>query len=84
MSTSSAIGTPEAVDMLHTNASSAIVLPDGASTMENGANRHFVSTLKGVALNLVTLPREGLHLLQDGVIAKLRAHKHCTLQVISE
>ena len=79
MSTSLAIGTSEAVVMLCTKASSAIVLPDGALTRENEADRPTVSTFKGVGLNLAVLPGEALHLLQDGVIAELRARDHCFL-----
>lgn len=84
MSTSLAIDTSEAADMLHVKASSVIMLPDGALTIENEADKPTVSTLKGVGLNLETLPCEALHLLRDGVIAKFRARDHCALQVISE
>ena len=52
--------------------------------MENEGDRRTVSTLKGVGLNLEVLPGMALHLLQDGVIAELRACEHCALQVISE
>jgi len=79
MSTSLAIGTTEAAEMLRVNASKAIVLLDGALTTENEAHRPTVSTLKGVGLNLVVIPSEMLHLLQDGVIAALRFPKHRTL-----
>ena len=65
--------------MLRTKASSVIVLPDGALTIENEADKPTASTLKGVGLNLVALPHEALHLLQDGVIAELRACEHRTL-----
>lgn len=83
-STNLASGTSKATEMLSTKASNAIVLPDGALTMENEANRPNVSTLNGVGLNLVVLPGQVIHLLQDGVIAELRAHEHHTLLVISE
>jgi len=46
MSTSLAIGTLEATDMLRMNASDAIVLPNGALTMEIGADRTTISALK--------------------------------------
>jgi len=82
--TSLAIDTLEAADMLCAKASSAIVLPDGALTIEKEVERPIVSALKGVGLNLVVLLREALHLLQDGVIVELRARDHCALQVISE
>lgn len=61
--------------MLQENASSAIVLPHGALTVENEAERPTISALKGVGLNLAVLPTEVLHLLQDGVIAELRTHE---------
>jgi len=70
--------------MLHTKGSSVIVLLDGALTTENEADKPTVSALKGVRLSLEVLPRKVLHLLQDGVITELRAHEHCSLQVISE
>ena len=57
------INTSNVVDMLHMKASNAIVLPDGALTMENEADRPTVSALKGVGLNLAVLPCEALHLL---------------------
>ena len=84
MFTSLAINTSEVADMLRTKASSVIVLLDGALTMENEADRPLVNSLKGVGLNLPALPRESLHLLQDGVISGLDAHEHRDLQVISE
>lgn len=55
MSTSLAISTSEAVDMLHAKASRAIVLPDGALTTENEADKPTVSAIKGVGLNLAAL-----------------------------
>jgi len=65
-------------------ASIALVLLDGSLTTENEADRPTINVLKGVGLNLVALPREALHLLQDGVTAELRDREHCALQVISE
>lgn len=63
VSASLAINTSEADDMLCTKASSAPVLPDGALTKENEADRPTVTALKGVRLNLVVLPCEALHSL---------------------
>lgn len=63
VSTSLAIDTSEAAEMLRAKASNAIVLPDGALTAENEADRPTVSALKGVGLNLVALSGEALHLL---------------------
>lgn len=63
VSTNLAIDTLEVVETLHVKASSMIVLPNGALTMENEANRPTICALKGVGLNLVVLPGEALHLL---------------------
>jgi len=70
--------------MLCVKASNVLVLPDGALNTKNVVDRPIVNILKGVGLNLVALPCEALHLLQDGVIAELRACEHCALQVNSE
>lgn len=59
-----------------------IVLPDGALTIENEANKPMVSSLKRVGLNMVVLPRETLYLLQDGVTMELKAREICTLKVM--
>lgn len=63
MSTGLAIGTLEVVEMLRVMVSRAIVLPDGALTIKNEANRPTISAIKGVGLNLAALPSEVLHLL---------------------
>lgn len=84
LSISLAIITSEATDMLRMKASNALVLLDGALTIENEADRPTISTLKGVGLNLAALPHEALHCLQDGVIVELRTCKHRALQVIRE
>ena len=60
------------------------MLPNGALTTENEADGPTVNALKGVGLNLAALPGEALQLLQDGVIAVLRACKQRAVQVISE
>lgn len=70
--------------MLHMKASSALVLPDRAQTTKNEADRLTISALEGVGLNLAALPREVLHLFQDGVIAELRPSEHRALEVINE
>ena len=69
VSTSLAVGTSEAADMLRMKASSVIVLLDGALTTKNEVERPTLNALKGVGLNLAALLREALHLLQDGVFA---------------
>ena len=70
--------------MLRVKASSVIVLPDGALTTENEADRSTISALKRLGLNLAVLSREVIHLLQDGVITELRDREHRALQVINE
>jgi len=83
-STSLVPGTSEAAGMVRTRDPWEIVLPNGALIIEIEADRPVVSSLKGVGINLVTLPSEALYLLQDGVIMEMRAHEQHTLQVISE
>jgi len=63
VSTGLAIGISKAAEMLHAKASNAIMLLDGALTIENEADRPTVSALKGVGLNFPVLPGEVLHLL---------------------
>ena len=84
MSTNLAIDTSKVFKMLRTKVSNTIVLPDGALTTKNEADRPTISALKGVGLNFAALLGEVLHLLQDGVITELRAREHHTLQVINE
>jgi len=73
VSTSLALGTLEAIGLLCVTTPLAIVLPDGALTTETEVDRPAVNALKRVGLNLVMLPNEVLHLLQDVVITKLQA-----------
>lgn len=70
--------------MLHTKVTNMIVLPVGALTTENEVDKPMVNNLKGVGLNMVMLPRETLHLLQDGVTVKLRVWESHALQVMSK
>jgi len=75
VSTNLTISTSEAAEMLRAKDPRAIVLPGGVLTTKNEVDRHTVSALKGVGLNLAVLPHEVLYLLQDRVIAELRAHE---------
>jgi len=43
----------------------------GELTTENEVDRPMISSLKGIRLNMATLPREMLYLLQDGVTIEL-------------
>ena len=47
------IGTSKAAEMLLVKVSSTLVLPNGALTMMNEANKPTISSIKGVGLNLV-------------------------------
>lgn len=60
------------------------VLPEGELVIENEADRHTISVLKGVGINMVVLPREKLYVLQDGVTQELWAMEGHALQVMSE
>lgn len=84
VSTSLAVGTSAAEEMLRAQMTNTIVVPDGALVTENKADRPMVSELKGIGLNVIALPQETLYVLQDGITAKLRAREGRALQVISE
>lgn len=60
------------------------MLANGALTTKTKADKPAINALKGVGLNLVVLPGEALHLMQDGVIVELTARKQRGLQVISK
>ena len=62
----------------------SVALPDGALIAKAEANMATVSALKKVELNLVVLPSEAFHTLQDSVITELRAWEQCALNVINE
>jgi len=79
VSTRLKIGTSAAEEMLHTRVTNMIVLPDGALITAKEADRPTVNSLKGVGLNMATLPRETLYLLQDGVITELQARENRAL-----
>lgn len=83
-STSLALGTLEAAKMVHMLDPQAIVMLDGALTIEVEDDRVTVSAFMRVGLNFSTLPSEGLHTLQGGVIMELRSQEQCSLNVISE
>ena len=62
----------------------AIVLPKGALAAENEIDRAAVGRIKGIGLNLATLLRETLYLLQDGITIELHARDSRMIQVLSE
>lgn len=57
---------------------------EGALVTSNEAEKPSVSMLKCLDVNLATLPRETLYVLQDGINAELRARERRALQVLSE
>ena len=71
VSTSLAMGTSAAKEMLRTRVTNMIVIPDGVLITKKEAKRAIVSSLKGVGLNMAALPHETLYLFQDGVTAEL-------------
>lgn len=56
VSTNLAVDTSTAKEMLSARVTNMIVLLDGALTTEKEADRPMVSSLKGVGLNMATLP----------------------------
>lgn len=84
MSTSLAINTLAAKEMLCTRVTSMVVLPDRALTTKNEADRPTIKSLKGEGLNMVALPREMLYILHDGVIVELRDWDSHVLKVMRE
>lgn len=52
-----------AEQMLHTLVTNTIVLPEGSLVTTNEANRPTVSALKGLGINMATLPWETLYVL---------------------
>jgi len=63
MSNSLAINALVVEEMLRTRVTNMIVPLNGALTTEKESDRPMVSSLKGVALNMATLPWEMLYLL---------------------
>lgn len=66
-------GTSEVAEMVCFLDPRSVALPDGALIAKAEANMATVSALKKVELNLVVLPSEAFHTLQDSVITELRA-----------
>lgn len=83
-STNLALQKTEAIEFVHSSNTRAIVLPNGVLSAEMGAHKVIFSTLKNIGLNFATLQSELLHMLQAGVIVKLRAREQHALSVISE
>lgn len=84
LSTNLVVGTTIVEETLCTGTTNTIVLLEGALVVVNEVDRPMVSTLKGIGINMVSLPREKLHVLQDGIILELRASESYALQVLSE
>lgn len=60
MSTHVATGTSAAEQMLRAKMTNTITLSDGALVLENTMEQVMVNTMKGIGLNLVSLPHETL------------------------
>lgn len=70
--------------MLCTQIINTIVLLEGALVKTNEVDMPIISALKGIRINMATLPHETLYILQDGITVELRARESCTVQVLSE
>jgi len=57
---------------------------EGYLVSSNAMDQFSISMLKGLGLNLATLPRETLYLLQDGITIELWARESHVIQVLSE
>lgn len=79
MSTHVAAGTSTAKYMLCIRMASIIVLLDGALVSIDVMDQMRVSMMKGLGLNLISLPWETLYQLQDGITAKLCIRESCTI-----
>lgn len=84
LSTHVTMGTSTEKHMLHARMANTIVLLEGALVSADAMDRMTVSMMKGLGLNLATLPWEILYQLQDGIISKLRARENYAIQVLSE
>jgi len=63
LSTSLAIGTMAEEEMLCAPVTNTIMLPEGALVTTNEADKPTVSALKGLSINMATLPWEILYVL---------------------
>ena len=61
-----------------------VVLPEGALTADSMENRVAVGQIKGLGLNLATLPWDILYQLQDRVITELRTREGRVEQMLNE
>lgn len=61
-----------------------IVLPKGVLTAKNKEYKSMVGRIKGLGLNLATLPRDTLYQLQDGATVELCAREGRAVQMLSE
>ena len=71
LSTNLVVGMDAAEEIMCARMTNTIVLPKGALVIENEANRPMVIALKGVRINMATLPRETLYVLQDEVTVEV-------------
>ena len=77
-------GTSTIEKMLRASMANTIVLLEGVLEAENEIDRATVGRIKGLGLNLATLPRDTLYQLQDGIIVELRTKEGRVIQVMSK
>jgi len=75
LSTNLAVGTTIVEQMLCARTTNTIMLPEWALVITNEADRPTISALKGIRINMATLPWETLYILQDGITAELWARE---------
>ena len=63
LSTNLTVKSTTVEQMLRAQMVNTIVLSEGALVTSNEAHRYAISTMKGLGVNLATLPRETLYLL---------------------
>ncbi len=79
MSTDVTVGPSTTEHMLHARMENTIVLPEGALVSSNVMDEWLISMMKGLGLNLATLPREMMYQLQDGITTELRSRESCVI-----
>lgn len=84
LSTSLIVGTTATKHILRAQVANTIVLLEGEPMKINEADRPTISRLKGIRINMATLPWETLYIIQDGITVELQARESCVLQVLSE
>lgn len=84
IATYDAASTSAADQLLHAKMANTIVLSEGALTTKSKEDRAAVGRMKGLGLNLATLPWDTLYQLEDGITTELCAREGRVIQVLSE